>query len=1094
MEQATGRFIRNFKTLCDNAQSEDDIKMACNIFFNDIARAFNINIDRANEKISVHGGRIDSIYNNIYFEYKKLNLFKTNEGVKEAVYGRKAGNDHGLYHYLINFSLEQCGGFETGFVDCLLNNVGVGFDGKKFVFCRFVKSETAKNLYDAKKTINFPATVSHVQNVDFYQSEPVDFEIGVKRILLYIRSTRKKRLTAENLCKAFSTKSNITQRTIPYLYKLLSRSLASNTRIETLYNEWDRIFGTIYEKQETDFVKHASAISRIYEIGNTETDIDVKKSLFCIQTYYSIIIKILIQNLFVSLRLPQMRSAVLRDKSDLIGLFHGTRDNFNDYVDNFFEINFFEWFTLAENIELSYLNDIITVIDDFETTASVIKPETVGDVLKQTYESIMPKELRHLMGEYYTPEWLVDFTIEHTGYKCGLEETVLDPTCGSGVFLTHLIKKYKEKYSDNLSYNELVQHIVSNFVGFDINPIAVIQGKGNYILSIGDITELKQPVSIPIYMCDSILVPTVHAKQEKGEKSVKIETSIGTFNLPLLENRRESDSFLKTMSKCILQDYTVYEQFEKRIKKELGITLSPDTEALARTLFCQLIDLHLAGKDGFWPVILKNTFAPLFSKQQFDYLMGNPPWIAWKAMSESYRKLTLDIWLSYGIFEKNAYDKITSHDDFAMAVTYVSIDHYLKSHGVAGLILPQTFVKSLKGGEGFRKLCVTRDGQKTPFSIEEVYDMLAVNPFKGIASNKTSVYFFRKSVEMTYPMNNYFECSIRNGETVSYTQPYEEVREKLEYERKSAKPINKDDIRSPWLTLDANVMAHLDFYLGNSVYKARKGIEPCGAKGVYLIKVLGERNGKVLISNLIERSRLAEAKSKGVHRGYVDKDFVYPMVGGRNIDKWGINSNLFMLVPHNNSGEGIYRGVDEAVMKEQFFSTYDWLYYFHDLLLETRIRSAKFFDEKQFPWYRLDNVGEYTFAPYKVLWQEQARQMKCCVISTLDNEFLGDKTVVTDSKVLYVSLNNETEAHYLCGVLNSKTIEEIVQGYTINTNRGTDIVKTIRIPKFDSANKGHLAIASLSKSAHRCYLEKDSFDIAKIENEINKMIKKLFEQ
>ena len=63
--------------------------------------------------------------------------------------------------------------------------------------------------------------------------------------------------------------------------------------------------------------------------------------------------------------------------------------------------------------------------------------------------------------------------------------------------------------------------------------------------------------------------------------------------------------------------------------------------------------------------------------------MGNPPWIAWKAMSESYRDLSLDIWLSYGIFEKNAYDKITSHDDFAMAVTYVTIDHYLKKKGMA---------------------------------------------------------------------------------------------------------------------------------------------------------------------------------------------------------------------------------------------------------------------------------------------------------------------------------------------------------------------------------------------------------------------------
>ena len=64
-------------------------------------------------------------------------------------------------------------------------------------------------------------------------------------------------------------------------------------------------------------------------------------------------------------------------------------------------------------------------------------------------------------------------------------------------------------------------------------------------------------------------------------------------------------------------------------------------------------------------------------------------------MSDTYRKRTLDIWLSYGIFEKSAYDKITSHDDFAMAVVYVSMDHYVKEQGKAGFVLPQTFVKSL---------------------------------------------------------------------------------------------------------------------------------------------------------------------------------------------------------------------------------------------------------------------------------------------------------------------------------------------------------------------------------------------------------------
>lgn len=114
-------------------------------------------------------------------------------------------------------------------------------------------------------------------------------------------------------------------------------------------------------------------------------------------------------------------------------------------------------------------------------------------------------------------------------------------------------------------------------------------------------------------------------------------------------------------------------------------------------------------------------------------------------MSDTYRIQTLDIWLSYGIFEKNSYDKITTHDDFAMAVTYVSLDHYCKENGELVFILPQTFLKAAKGGEGFRKFCITRDGLSIPFSVEEVYDMLKINPFKGIASNRASVIKFKKN-------------------------------------------------------------------------------------------------------------------------------------------------------------------------------------------------------------------------------------------------------------------------------------------------------------------------------------------------------------
>ena len=184
--------------------------------------------------------------------------------------------------------------------------------------------------------------------------------------------------------------------------------------------------------------------------------------------------------------------------------------------------------------------------------------------------------------------------------------------------------------SKTLSYNNLVNHIVDNFVGFDINPIAVIQSKGNYILSLGDITQLDAPMSIPIYMCDSILVPTVHAKQKENGNIIEIETSVGKFILPILKDRIESDKFLKTLSTCILNDYSTFEEFEGRLQNEEDIELKEEDRQIARKLFCQLQVLHSCSKDGFWPIILKNSFAPLFSKKHFDYVMGNPPWIAWK--------------------------------------------------------------------------------------------------------------------------------------------------------------------------------------------------------------------------------------------------------------------------------------------------------------------------------------------------------------------------------------------------------------------------------------------------------------------------------
>jgi hypothetical protein len=118
--------------------------------------------------------------------------------------------------------------------------------------------------------------------------------------------------------------------------------------------------------------------------------------------------------------------------------------------------------------------------------------------------------------------------------------------------------------------------------------------------------------------------------------------------------------------------------------------------------------------------------------------------------------------------------------------------------------------------------------------------------------------------------------------------------------------------------------------------------------------------------------------------------------------------------------------------------------------------------------------------------------MTTTVISDIDDEFLGRKTIVTDSKVLYVSFDEKEEANYLCAILNSRLIGKIIEAYTIDVQKGVDIVKNINIPKYDSSNRDHIKLSTLSISAHDNYLKNKKIEIERIEAEIEKIVPNIF--
>lgn len=1049
--------------------------------------------DYMSENVLRSGGRTDATFQEISFEFKKPGHFRTEKGRAEALFGRN-NKDHGLYDYLISHSGVQDVDDKVTVEKKLLSGVGVGFDGKKFIFARFAPAIEGEIINTAKVKVSIPPSIRMR-----FVYEVMNFDAGIRRIALLVRQQNKIALTKQNVLNIINPRNQFVRKSISSIYEELLRHVSKPTgssRVKTLYREWDRVFGIMYgdDSEATDFTEVSSAIREAYGISS-KIAVDSKLYLFALQTFFNIFLKLLIHTFLSQLVDPAFTAKQTLSKAEIDRLFDGNFTGKTNLIANFFESHFLEWFTFTSGcFEVPIVNQVLKEVDAFDLTSFLLKPENVQDILQEVYMELIPSEMRHLMGEYFSPDWVVEHALDLVGYHGDINKSIIDPTAGSGPFLTQALKRVVLSKGGKLDRND-IELITHNVVGFDINPISVVAAKANYILIImsayyaQDDVAFGDPVNIPVFIADSVLAPVVYT-EENGE-SLMLKTSVGNLELPKFADFRTGNLFLTRLShdiheKARYENFLNYVIAKKLIRKK--------DEPIVRTLFDRLYVLHRAGNDSFWPVIMRNSYAPIMIGNKFDYVVGNPPWIAWKSMSKSYREGTLKIWQSYGIFEKNAYDKKTTHDDFGMAVTYVAMDYYLKHGGTMVFLLPASFLKSTKGGEGFRRFEIVRKGQHVPFRVDAVHDFSGVSLF----TIPTAVIKFSKGEKMTYPMCLYRKyVQVGGRKKIDSHANWERIKSCFSYKDYNAAPVDAADTQSAWLTLHDMTFALkvLDRSLPR-YYKGRKGIEPAGAKGIYVLRrPVKVREGILQIENNVSRQRRMDVVDLGAHVGTVEEEVVYPMLGGRNIAKWKVKSHEYMIVPH--SKEDKY-GIPEDVLAAQYPDAFAWLDFYHDGLLSSRIRNGKFFDPESNPFYRLDNVGVYTFSPYKVLWKEQSGRMAAVVVGRYNESipnadkklFSEDKPIVVDSKVLMLGLNDEMEAYFVCGVINAPSIADVIDGYAIGTNRGVDVLRYVAVPKYDNNNLLHLQIATESKHVHSV-AQKDG-DVSTLEMGLDGLVRKLF--
>jgi len=131
------------------------------------------------------------------------------------------------------------------------------------------------------------------------------------------------------------------------------------------------------------------------------------------------------------------------------------------------------------------------------------------DNFHELYQQVFHVATRHKIGEFYTPSHLVEKMISES-YKIGLK--TLDPSCGSGSFLIKLIVRiFNSKNNESV-----ITEAIDNIYGFDINPLATLTAKVNFLLLFFDYFkgEISKMPRINIFLVDSLFPEQSNPKIE----------------------------------------------------------------------------------------------------------------------------------------------------------------------------------------------------------------------------------------------------------------------------------------------------------------------------------------------------------------------------------------------------------------------------------------------------------------------------------------------------------------------------------------------------------------------------------------------------
>ncbi|MFJ9926285.1 N-6 DNA methylase [Streptomyces misionensis] len=676
------------------------------------------------------------------------------------------------------------------------------------------------------------------------------------------------------------------------------------------------------------------------------------------------------------------------------------------------------------------------------------------DVLKVLYESVIAPETRKKQGEYYTPDWLAEKMVSDV-VTDPLNQRVLDPSCGSGTFLFHAVRRYLDAAeAEGRPLRQSLDEVTGHVAGIDLHPVAVSLARVTYLLAIGN-DRLRSPerrhIRVPVYLGDSVQWQQRTDLFDHGHLVIRTGTGDTLYERELRFSERllrDAGTFDRLVNDLADRAASSSRQAGSRpslasLFNLLAIDNKDDQDQITDSfrVLCELVD---EGRNHIWSYYVRNLARPMWlsmAEHRVDVLIGNPPWLSYRHMPGDMQDVFKEMAQTRNLWRG---DEVATHQDLSGLFIARAVQQYLTVGGSFAFVVPNP-VLDRPYWKGFRAGDYPDPNEPVRVQFTGSWDLRRLRP-----------HFFPRGSAVIFGQR----ISAAVGDAALDNAPVPLPKATQRWTGKIPARAHDWAHVQQWVTREAAELRYVGEDLISSPYRTRfwqgATIVP---RVLFFVEQqdagpLGLGGGRVRVRS--ERSSTEKKPWKDLPdlEGVVEAQFVRPVLLGESVLPYRLLTPRKAVLPIEGSNTLLHGGHDHI---DRYADLAKWWRAAEELWLEHR-SSERLTLLERLEFHRGMST-QLPGTPLRVVYGKAGMHVSAALVD--------DPGAVIDHKLYWGTVSSREEGMYLCAILNAPALTEVVRPLMSYGKDERDIDKAVwqlPIPQFDSANPGHQRLAEIGEA------------------------------